>query len=1156
MRTLPTWWKQPSFLKFKRLYALNQDRALFFLGSGISIRAGLPNWPDLLRRLIEYLQAHGETVPRDQLVRLARAIETVDKKEFPKVGSQLRNLFRPNTLWRTALNKIIDNPIGTNEPGITDAIVSLNWHCLVTTNYDALLEDAFQRRYVRDLIVSRPEKENERSLEHERGQFIYKIHGDIRDEGSPIVLSDDDYERIYKSDENQTQAALRGVLRTAKPILFAGYSHDDPYVQRFYQKAMRYSAGDCAFALVPIEGEIERFWKKLSHLTEELGITFIGYSPEENHREILEFFQYLSDPDSFDAQYNRLIHAKRPTIVMLYCGGTIGSSESEVDADLNNLKSPLSVTKIPTRFDPRLGRLSERLSDWYQESYNLGSGVEIDLRWEVLPEETQCFSENATPELWNVVLKKLEDIVFKYFEAPRILGDVTHLEFDADHQALPNYQRLLNLYDEEREQYSRAFDGAELTSRQFIADFQSRYVLGIILLFGTDTMGYMVSALSFGLQHMPCSIVVTGSNQPPDQSHFGTMMWFNKSDAWKNILTAVYFLQTFGHTLTDGFICFGDTIHHGVNVRKIASEMGPLAANPSLDPISASLYGDPEPFVFRNLHIHGQYMFRLIDGIFCNNYYSTERVPYSSLVGLQGEGVLDLRHIRRDPLERRQPHPRVIRSDFCDSSAILLIVASPSAPLIDVETMCAPENRSPLKVALIEGYASGTYPTTRASNFSKLLSDLYKNAIPIFLVSQYGISESQQQYEVIALEGGLTVPVNVHRGLTIESALPMFSLVLNGISDEEWGKIQDEDKNTNASAGSCQTLLAARTRLIQHRLNAFLSERPNILTLEIEPTNIKKQHKSAQLGKVKYNLMRSEENRQNKILSREPLSLEKFDSLTRPFGSKYVFLFNEDFSVIVNEIVRRDERKGAGPDGFAALSDLGFDYGLSIVKGISKKLSEKSGHGWDKRLFERNDTEQYDLLGSAQIIMKEVTRLLRSANIADVSVDEISFPKPSQSLPFEESTKPRFSFRITSTRLEEPEYTDEKFTAVSFSGDDADFFKGLATGCSSEETEKHYRGLEASYNRLLRNKWQHKTTFLDWLLVGLFKGVTCGIAEFLRFDDLAVEAGRSTEFGYKYVIRKAAHCFVLAGDARVFKIKLFYYQSSRPSLLEGDTGKG
>ncbi|HEX8137257.1 MAG TPA: SIR2 family protein [Pyrinomonadaceae bacterium] len=1177
MRRLPTWWNQPSFKEFKKLYSEYKEHALFFLGSGISIQAGLPNWRGLLEKILEqsnaYLKEPISLEELDQLYRELKQKETgiseaeypplekatdifdIDKRFYPEIASFLKAKIDAGggqAQWRRILDSILNPEAERSGSTIHEAIVTLPWHAIVTTNYDTLIEGAYERKFgpqSRPLFVARP---GDIGLDkHGQEKFVYKIHGDISDPDSIIVLTKEEYDEIYgRSEKNNTPTStmlnLQGVLRGADVTLFAGYSHDDVTLREFYSQATQHTRKD-AFALVPLEGSITE--RKISKLSAELDIRFIGYSTDDNHRELLEFFEYLAAPGSKEAEIRSHLYTKRPTVVMLYCGGTIGSAKAEDETTKDN--TPLKVTKISTRFDPRLSEFSGRLLKWYQDTYNLGSSVDLEVMWEVLPEQHQVFSENATPELWNVVLDKVDNVVFKYFQAPQIIGDNPFLKSRDDKNLTPDDEKLFALYDEEDKEFKKF--QAELnvppkqlqglSSSEFISDFQSRYILGILLLTGTDTMGYLVAALSFGFQHMPCSMIVTGSNLPPDESIPGMDPDLNKSDSPKNILAAFYFLQSFGHTLTDSFICFGDTIHHGVNVRKIASELGPINSNPSKE---------VEPFVFRNLHIRGQYMFRLIDGVFCNNYYPSW-IPYLKLVGPHGENF-DLRHIRRDPLQRRPGKNNALhKSDFCNNSAICHIVASPSLPLINVKEMCTPgEGRSPLRLVIIEGYASGTYPTQRCSNMEQLLYDLYQHSIPIYLISQYGLSEKQQSYEV-ELVRGLNIPVTPMANLTIETALPILALVINNIEEQEdWGTCNHAlgDADGNEERGK---LLERRRRLIDQYLHKFYTARPNILTNEIVPDKITKRVKWDETINVKEKQARAETIRKAKIQDRGNVSPELFlkafnTKIGRKLKEKYVHLYKHDFSLLISEVARRDESKGASPDGFAALSDLGFEYGQALVQAVEDTLLLKSGRGFVK-LFYRDFEEQKELLGMAVEIVQKVAKLLRTANIANVTVLHTSFPKAMIVEPGQWIPKQSFSFDIRSRRFETLTDVDEKFTAVSFSEDDARFFEKLSSGWKQEEgdLEKYYRDVEISYEMVLRSKWTNITTSLDWLLVGIFKGVTCGIAEFLRFDNVAVEAALNKEKVGQSVFRKAAHCFVLDGDKRDFDIRLSYHEST--SLL-------
>lgn len=1117
LQIVPTWWKQPNFIEFKKQYLKSKARALFFLGSGISIQAELPNWKGLLEEIV--LSSNvilDKSFSIDELEELFQNEEYKDN--YPKIGSLLKEKFvleGKADSWREVLNKIINdkNKVERNSE-IHNVIAGLEWHSIITTNYDVLIERAYEKVNKQSLTTSRPDKENELSLERTDEKFIYKIHGDIEDPYSKIVLTESDYDELYNRD-NATRAALRGVLRTASVILFAGYSHKDTDMRRFFKEAMKYTNTGNTFALVPIEGDLKN--KETSDLSNDLSINFIGYSSEDNHKELVDFFNYLSQPESYDAIYNSRRHARRPTIVMLHCGGTIGSSESHFSETDNHVS--LQVNKIESRYSPKLANFSNKLLEWYQETYNVGSDVTIDVQWEIMPDKYQMFSENATPDLWNALLEKVKSIAFKYFQAPVIQGDKTHLDFE-------NSPELRELYNEEKEQYELVFPNHEFTSRQFISGFQSRYVLGIVLLFGTDTLGYAASSLSLGLQHLPCPIVVTGSNQPPDQSTLAQVRFYNNSDAWKNILTSFYFLQSFGHTLTDTFVCFGETIHHGINVRKIPGETGPSNNN---------IIPGQEPFVYRNLHLNGQYMFRQIDGVFCNNYYSSERITYTSLVKKHGTDFTDLRHIRRNPFQRNEDINHIKRDKFAHNNAIWHVVVSPGFPFIDVLNTQIEEN-SDLKAVIVEGYASGTYPTISQNNFSKFLIQLYKNSIPIFLISSYGIPEKQTAYETEFIHG-IEIPVSTLKGYTSETALPLLSLIINKIPNEIWNTCQEEEE-----------LLHYRINLIKAEKDKYFEHRPNIHTLELSPRHVSSTGRESLINNIESNLLRIETLRQEKINRRGVIMKNKFEKYVKQLNSKYVFLYTRDFLIILKEITRQAEKRGIGPDGFANLCDLGFEYGIAFTQGLVKGLKLDFGHGHIS-LFQRNENEQTALITKAEEVIENVVELLNLINISAVKLNEIKFPVTRKST--DSSLKnDHFTFTITLVRLEEPEYTDEKFATVSFSEDDARFFELLANGCDKEEDlDKYFRNLNFAYYSLLQNKWRNRSTSLDWFILGFFKGVTCGIAQFLRFDDLAVEASSTKDLNYKSAFRKAAHSFVVAGDESVFKMKFNYYQSKTSKII-------
>lgn len=204
------------------------------------------------------------------------------------------------------------------------------------------------------------------------------------------------------------------------------------------------------------------------------------------------------------------------------------------------------------------------------------------------------------------------------------------------------------------------------TEDSFVRSLSERYIAGVVVLHGTDTMAYSATALTVGMQHIPCPVVLTGSNQPPDEDSIGERSIIqSRSDAWRNLVTSIYFLHCFGHRFTESFLCFNDSIFHAVNLRKSAIERIPMKVDPHLRALE-------EPYTFRNVALHRQYMFRLIDGVFCNNFYpiSSEK-NYRVLVQQSGE---DFRHVRKSVWKC----DRQTRIDPFTSDQVFLIKASPS----------------------------------------------------------------------------------------------------------------------------------------------------------------------------------------------------------------------------------------------------------------------------------------------------------------------------------------------------------------------------------------------------------------------------------------------------------------------------------------------
>jgi hypothetical protein len=181
----------------------NGDAAMF-IGAGASRAAGYVDWKELLKDIAEDL---GLDVKRESdLVTLAQ-FHLNDRKGRDKINKLLVDEFQES-----------------HEPTETHALIaSLPIHTIWTTNYDDLLERAYEAAGKRADV-----KRHVEEINFTRGRSdvtVYKMHGD-KTRVAEAVLAKDDYE-TYHPKRELFSIALRGDL-TQKTFLFVGVSFTDP----------------------------------------------------------------------------------------------------------------------------------------------------------------------------------------------------------------------------------------------------------------------------------------------------------------------------------------------------------------------------------------------------------------------------------------------------------------------------------------------------------------------------------------------------------------------------------------------------------------------------------------------------------------------------------------------------------------------------------------------------------------------------------------------------------------------------------------------------------------------------------------------------------------------------------------------------------------
>lgn len=184
-----------------------KNNVVLFLGAGASINAGLPSWSELLKLLVQrFLPKDGERFDFFQ------QCDHLEKAQYLYDISDKISVIN-------AIKEIFDTPLTNFD--LHNKIASLPVNTIITTNWDCLIENAFERKGINLTKIWKDDQISSATL---GGKNIIKFHGTIEDPES-IVFSEDDYQTSFHRTPLIKQY-LSAIL-SRSTILMVGYSYRD-----------------------------------------------------------------------------------------------------------------------------------------------------------------------------------------------------------------------------------------------------------------------------------------------------------------------------------------------------------------------------------------------------------------------------------------------------------------------------------------------------------------------------------------------------------------------------------------------------------------------------------------------------------------------------------------------------------------------------------------------------------------------------------------------------------------------------------------------------------------------------------------------------------------------------------------------------------------
>ena len=186
--------------------ALDEGEAAVFIGAGLSAPAGFVSWKELLREIADELEL--DIDKETDLIALAQYHVNYAGGRG-KINQKLMDEFTKDAEPTANHHLLATLPLAT----------------VWTTNYDRLLEDAFEAAHKR--VDRKVVPQDLARTVPKRDVVVYKMHGDIT-RPDEAVLTKDDYER-YNDRRQLFSIQLQGDL-VSKTFLFLGFSFTDPNI--------------------------------------------------------------------------------------------------------------------------------------------------------------------------------------------------------------------------------------------------------------------------------------------------------------------------------------------------------------------------------------------------------------------------------------------------------------------------------------------------------------------------------------------------------------------------------------------------------------------------------------------------------------------------------------------------------------------------------------------------------------------------------------------------------------------------------------------------------------------------------------------------------------------------------------------------------------
>ena len=224
---------------------MSAQKVVIFVGSGISVAAGLPTWDELLDKYLLFCKDLQNLLDPDERFDLLIADAEKNIQKHPtRVASVLKSKLielektKQKNIYRAFQTWLVETLKAESPHENHRLIVSTNYQHILTSNYDVLLEEAAKLENYKSLALlntyTYKDADKVAAAIYQRNTSIIHVHGDMHDISlDDIVFTAEDYVKIKRNYPGFT-LALQSLFLT-NTVLFIGYGGSDPHFEDFLE---------------------------------------------------------------------------------------------------------------------------------------------------------------------------------------------------------------------------------------------------------------------------------------------------------------------------------------------------------------------------------------------------------------------------------------------------------------------------------------------------------------------------------------------------------------------------------------------------------------------------------------------------------------------------------------------------------------------------------------------------------------------------------------------------------------------------------------------------------------------------------------------------------------------------------------------------------